>query len=575
MRILLSTFLTGSLLVFTACTNGKPEAPKDVKTSEADKGAKEQGKEKSAMVQLKDLDEKEPNNKTSEATEVTESSRIKANLEPASGEKFRAADWYKVVCKSRKKLSFELSPIPEQNIRLRFLDGDKNKLFYVDTGKKGEGEVFPNLVAEGAVYVKVEGEKGAKGGPYTLSISFSDVEDGFETEFNGRYSTADEIRLGTPVKGLLSNDRDEDWYLLSLADVQTGAVLRIDLTSVPGVKFHLIISDEQERRPVLETDSLKKGEGIVIRNLGIPSDAKGLYITLKSAWVHGDRAKKYVRTSNAKEPYTLSVSAEAGGDDLEKEPDDDAEHAFAVMDGQKVRAYLARPNDVDWFKIQVERPSILSAELSALNKVDLQLYVIDPEKKDQKRNYELVRINQGKVNEPEILTNCALAPGENYVKVTGAWKKVDGKWIQDYSNLDETYSLTLNLRTDDGREEREPDNSVDKATPIKVGQSLRGTMYPSNDADFFLLDLSSMDGPHNTTIECTGIPKVDIRLELLGPEMDDKDKHKVIASSNKGKGEAKEQITKELMPGQYWIVVRGPKFYDPNSSDQYLLTVTQ
>jgi len=313
----------------------------------------------------------------------------------------------------------------------------------------------------------------------------------------------------------------------------------------------------------------------VVRNMGVPAGAEAVYLTIKSAWTPGPKPKKYVRTSNPEQAYTLSVSSEAGGDDLEKEPNDDAGQAMPIADGQKLRGYLSRADDDDWYKIQVERPSILSAELSALNRVDLQLYVVDPEKKDAKRDYDLMRINDGKHNEPEVLTNCALAAGENFIKVNGAWKKVDGKYVQDDFNLDETYTLTVNLRTDEGREEREPNGKVEQATAIAVGDSLRGTLHPKGDVDAFKLDLSSQDGPRTITIECTGIPKVDLSLKLLGPELDDKGRHKAIESSAKGKGEEKEQISKELMPGEYWIVVSGPRFGESNTSDQYVLTVTQ
>ena len=47
------------------------------------------------------------------------------------------------------------------------------------------------------------------------------------------------------------------------------------------------------------------------------------------------------------------------------------------------------------------------------------------------------------------------------------------------------------------------------------------------------------------------------------------------AKSGKGKGEQKEQIQQELMPGEYHILVRGHPSTESNTRDQYLLTVTQ
>ncbi len=360
-----------------------------------------------------------------------------------------------------------------------------------------------------------------------------------------------------------------------MKDLPTGSVLRIDLTDVDGVRFGLEVLDQAERSPIMKTNSVELGKGVVIRNLGVPGTPEAVYLLVKSAWVPGAQPKKYVQTSNTDVKYSLSVSSEAGGDDLEREPNNDAEHAIKLLDGQKIRGYLSSPNDVDWYKIEAERPSIMTAELSALSRVDLQLYVVDPEKKDKQKAFELVRLNDGEVNEPEVLTNCAIKPGENYVRVEGAWKNVDGKWIRDFMNLDETYELTINLRTDEGKEEREPNKKVEQATAINPGDTLRGTMHPKLDRDYYKLDLSEQAGPRNTLIECTGIPKVDIAISLLGPEKDEKGNLKEIAKSAKGKGEQKEQIQQELMPGEYHFLVRGRPRTESNTRDQYLLTVTQ
>ncbi len=566
----LLVLLLSTALVLGGCPGEEPKPDKGEPAKPPDKP-----EPKEVAVALKVVSEVEPNEKTGQAMEIKESCTVEATLEEAAKKRVRASDWYKVVTDGRKRVSFELTGIPEEDVRLVFRDADRNELFSVDTGKKGEGESFPNLVVQDACYVKIDGAKGGKGGAYKLTVKLSDPAEGEEVEFNGRYSTANDLALGKSIKGYLSHQRDEDWYLVKLADMPTGSVLRIELTGVDGVRFQLVAADREERRPLLDAKGTTAGESIVVRNMGVPAGAEAIYLTVKSAWVPGPKPKKYVRTCNPRATYTLSVSAEAGGDDLEREPNDDAQHALPIADGQKIRGYLSAPNDADWYKIEVERPSILSAKLGALNRVDLTLYVVDPEKKDKARNFELVRINDGKVNEPEVLTNCALAPGENYIKIVGSWKQVDGKWIQDYYNLDETYELTVNLRTDEGREEREPNGSVDKATSIAVGDTMRGTIHPKGDVDSYKLDLSGQDGPATIHIECTGIPKVNISLKLLGPEMDDKGKHQAVASSAKGKGEEKERISKELMPGEYWVVVSGPRYGDSNTKDQYVLTVTK
>ncbi|MBN2494212.1 MAG: PPC domain-containing protein [Deltaproteobacteria bacterium] len=556
--------------------SGCPEEGKE-KPADTAEPAKPEPAPKPADVKepaLKQVDEVEPNEKTSQAMPIAEASEVKAKLEAAEGKGKRSVDWYKVAPGAKKVVSVKATGVAGENLELSFLDRDKNPLFSVDSGGEGEPESYPNLTVADEVYLKVSGSKGGAGGDYRLAISMSDPKEGFEEEYNGRYSTANALALGQSVKGYLSHMRDEDWYLLELKDMPTGSVLRIELSAVDKVRFALEALDKEERAPILKTKSSETGQGIMVRNMGVPGTPEAIYLVIKSSWVAQGKGKS-TRTYNPEIAYSLTVSSEAGGDDLEKEPNDDYNEAFELVDGQKVRGYLSSANDVDLYKIEVERPSLLAAELSGLNRVNLRLQVIDPEKKKDQRNYELVRVDDGEVGEEEVLTNCALQPGTNYLRVDGSFKKVDGKWTRIDYNLDETYELKVNLRTDDGREEREPNKTPKQATPITVGGTLRGTLHPKGDVDTFKLDLSGQDGPRNTLIECTGIPKVDISAKLLGPEMDDKGNHKAVASSAKGKGEEKEQVSSELMPGEYFIVISGKPRNESNTRDQYVLTVTQ
>lgn len=527
-----------------------------------------------AAAALEEVQEAEPNEKTEQAMEIAKGCVVIASLEAAPGEKKRARDWYRIAPASKQVVKIAASGISGEDLNLAFLDADKNDLMTVDSGGEGEGETFPNLTIEREVYLRVYGSRGGKGGAYKLKVEMSDPAGGQEEEDNGRYSRANRLQVGDRVQGYLGAKNDEDWYQLALQDLPTGSVLRVDLTGVEGVRFGLGVLD-QDRRPIMEAKGDEAGKGIVIRNLGLPGTPETVYLVVKSEWVPAPKPKKADRTFNLNTRYSLGVSSEAGGDDLEREPNNRADEAVTLLDGQKIRGYLSPPDDVDWYAIEVERPSLLSAELSALDRVDLKLYVVDPEKKDQSKDFALVKIDHAQVNEEEKLTNCALQPGKNYVRVEAAWKRVDEKWVKEAENLDETYSLTLNLRTDDGREEREPNDRPELATPIQAGQTLRGTLHPMRDADYYKLDLSGQAGPRDTTIECTGIPKVDISIALLGPEKDEKGQPKSVAGSKKGRGEQAEQIRQELMPGEYLVKVFGHPAGESNTIDQYVLTVTQ
>ncbi len=99
----------------------------------------------------------------------------------------------------------------------------------------------------------------------------------------------------------------------------------------------------------------------------------------------------------------------------------------------------------------------------------------------------LQQSNDGAVKEPERLNSVACGK-ECFVKVEGALRKVDGKWVREFENPDQPYRLTVRTIPDDGSEEREPNDTADQATPLALGRPIRGTIYPKRDADFFRLD---------------------------------------------------------------------------------------
>ena len=124
-----------------------------------------------------------------------------------------------------------------------------------------------------------------------------------------------------------------------------------------------------------------------------------------------------------------------------------------------------------------------------------------------------LKANDGELKEPERLNNVSCS-GTCYFKVEGASRKVEGKWVRDYENPDQPYRITFTAVPDNGSEEREPNNTVDRAMEISTGKAVRGTVYPPKDVDYYRLDLT--DRPVRTPVHATllGILKVDVGLYL-------------------------------------------------------------
>ncbi len=555
------------VLIAAACSKKSEGPAPDATVSAGEPGPVATPKEAPAR------EEAEPNDKLAQAMEVGEGV-VAATLEPAGGPKAVASDSFHLAAAPGKTCRVSVSGVEGEDLKLTLFDDDRNRLLTINSGGKGEGEIVPNLALLRGAYLQVQGGEGGTGGAYRLAVALRERGPDEESEPNDRYSSATPLLVGKPMRGFVGWARDEDWYRLSLSDLTPFSVLRIDLQPVEGLRLELQAADAGQRAPMLTVRSSEAGKGVAIRNLGAPRDEQELYLVVRAARALEGKGAP-VRVFHPEAAYTLSVSSELGGEDMEREPNDDAAHAMPVLDGGRVRGYLGAPNDVDWYRLQVERPGILTAELSALPRIDLVLTVVDPEKKDAAKGFELCKANAAAVNEAEVVTGCALQPGENFLRVEAAWKKVDGVWVRDVENLDDTYSLSVSLRTDEGREEREPNDTAERATPIAVDQTLQGFLHPPGDADYYLLDISSQEGPRQTVVEASGIPKLDVTLALLSLEKDERDHHREIAFANAQRGEAREQLQKELMPGKYLILVKGLPANESNTRDQYRLTVSQ
>ena len=135
------------------------------------------------------------------------------------------------------------------------------------------------------------------------------------------------------------------------------------------------------------------------------------------------------------------------------------------------------------------------------------------------------------------------------------------------------YRISAQVVPDDGSEEREPNGTVETAMALKLGQPVRGTIFPKKDTDFFLLDLS--DRPVKTPLRATatGILKVDLGLYVHRVEADGK--LTLVQTADSAKGDKPEVVRFTAEPGRYVFEVRDAKNRDANFQDAYQLTVEE
>lgn len=574
----------------------------------------------------KEVKEVEPNDTPGAAMSIREPVRVTAELK-ADGPK-PDEDFFRLEPQGAGKFArFEVSGIPGADVALEVLDRDGNHVAVYNSEGEGKGEKIPSLSLSAPWLVKVHAAKKGSGGAYTATVTFSDAIADFEVEPNNRAVDATVLPLGKPIKGLLADRADEDWYVLEVpapgatagapapaaatrppeprasatpaapassppdaAGTEPGvaapasvdaagdagtsvlptAVVRLEVAGVPDVRLEVEVAN-QAQAVFYAARSREVGEGIQVRNLALRPGETRYFVTVKSAWMGAGKDAK--RGYNASAPYTLTVTPEEAGTNAELEPNDEAAKATPIFgEGTKI-GYFAPKGDVDYYAVKCERPSLLKIELSGVDRVDSILSLVKPSTESGDKDEILLRANDGGVKEGEILVDIECGPTHDAViRVEAAPRQLEGKWVRDQENPDEPYKLTVAARPDTGTSEREPNNSPTTATPIELGKPVRGHIHPKKDVDYFQIDLSKSPVKVPLKATVTGILKVDVALALHRLEGDPA-KPTLVQRSDKGKGEQPEIIRFTVEPGIYLVEVRDTRNLQSNFMDAYQLTV--
>ncbi|HEX8539836.1 MAG TPA: ABC transporter substrate-binding protein [Cystobacter sp.] len=344
--------------------------------------------------------------------------------------------------------------------------------------------------------------------------------------------------------------------------------LKIDLVGVEGVRTELSVLTAAEA-PLFTTKSIE-GEGLSLRNVGARATDRVVYLVVKSGW--SGTGKDAKRGFNTEKAYSLTVTLEEAGANAELEPNEELYKATALPLAGYKEGFLSPKGDVDHFVLKAAEPVLARVELSGVERVDVELSVIQPPEGEGQKETVLQRANDGAIKEPERLNNVACS-GTCYFRVQGASRKQDGKWVRDYENAEQPYRLSITTVPDDGSQEREPNNSADRATELTLGKAVRGTVFPLKDVDYYRLDLS--DRPVRTPIRATllGILKVDVGLYLhrLGED----GKLSLVQTSDRAKGDQAETIRYSAEPDVYVLEVRDARNREANFQDAYQLTVEE
>ncbi|MDX2011787.1 MAG: ABC transporter substrate-binding protein [Myxococcaceae bacterium] len=549
------------------------------------------------------LSEKEPNDGPDTALVISASSVVEATL-GADAQK-PDEDWYALKSALPRTVDLTVTTPMGGDIAIEVMDATRATLAAVNAQGPGGEERLPNLDVSGTVLVRVVTVKKGVGGAYTVTALLRDRQPGFELEPNERRVDATQVQLGQAVSGFVSHPGDVDLFRFELpappgaepapleelpvadagddggvADVDAGAVvadagspgpeprlaLRVDVSALSGVAFELQVLTEAEA--VLFQARSRESSGLSLRNVGVRQSDRVLYVAVRSAPL--STAKDAKRGFSIDRSYTLTLVPEEAGASAEYEPNDELGKATDLPPNSYREGFINPRGDVDYFKLTTDGPSIVKATVTGVDKVDLQLSVVRPV--EGKPDEVLLKANEGAAKEPEQLNNVR-CDGVCWFRVEGVARKVDGKWVKEDENADQSYRLTTQVTPDDGSEEREPNNAADQGTPIVFGKAVRGTVYPKKDVDFFALDLRDRQVKTPLSAQLIGVLKVDVGLYLHRVEADGK--LTLVQTSDSGKGDKPESIRFSAEPGLYVFEVRDVKNRESNFQDSYQLTVDE
>ena len=181
----------------------------------------------------------------------------------------------------------------------------------------------------------------------------------------------------------------------------------------------------------------------------------------------------------------------------EVEPNDEAADATRIAAGAPVTALLGkristREGDRDHFVVEWSAGSrrVASVVVPAPPNIDVHLTVAD--------SVHSIEVDEGKFGEPEMVYRRAVQ-GPVIVRVTQTMAKDQKLPVE---NVSDTYTVTVTEETTPG--EVEPNATSADATPLALGQELRGYLETRADSD--LLRWTGDDGTYSVVVRADGLP---------------------------------------------------------------------
>ncbi|MBN2436161.1 MAG: hypothetical protein JXK07_12925 [Spirochaetes bacterium] len=255
----------------------------------------------------------------------------------------------------------------------------------------------------------------------------------------------------------------------------------------------------------------------------------------------------------------------------ENEPNNSFDTSTPVTIGKKIAGSIESAEDIDFFKLDVDRETRISISLSQLKGINHSITIF----RDLNGKQTAVkRVDDSRKSSPEKMPCLGLIPGTYYIVVSHGER-------DEKKGSDQKYYLLIDELVQDENFEFEPNDTQRLATPVTSGNSISGFHSPSfnklnkssenqyREYDYFSFKVSSQEaGRYLADISVSGVPGVDVVLAMYNPS------GQKINSSDVGIiGTAESIIGQGLSDAGNYIIEICAKDFASNNDTPYTLNV--
>jgi len=198
----------------------------------------------------------------------------------------------------------------------------------------------------------------------------------------------------------------------------------------------------------------------------------------------------------------------------EKEPNHSVKNATRLLEDTEMEAHLGQrlsedSSDVDLFQIQHLGSERGAAELevTAIPNMDVLVELLTPDQDEP-----MIVADSGGLGQGERLPNVPLEPGKYLIRVRE--QRIEGELPTE--NVSDEYYVRWRLLEDDAAFEREPNDSLELAEPLRLGTERRAWIGWAGDVDTFCLDAAA----ESVVAQVSALGEVDLVLRVVDRRTD-------------------------------------------------------